>query len=493
MNKSIKSKLATLPDSPSVYFFKNAKSEIIYIGKAANLKNRVRQYFQTSRWRDSKTELLISEIASVDWVVVTSETEALFLEAELVKRYLPKYNILLRDDKSNVYIRINLKAEAPYVSVIRRPLDDGAKYWGPFLQAGPVNKALRALRKIFPYSTHQTLPNRACLDYHLGLCPGPETNLYNRQNYLNNLKKLILFIEGKSQKVINTLQKEMQTTAKVHNYEQAAVLRNQLNAIKTLQTQTIFGDKENLDLSKDFALADLTALLKLKTMPRRIEGYDISHWQGTDSVASMVVFTNGMPAKSSYRKFKMRVKGNDDYAHMHEVILRRLQPKNIKSWGNPDLLIIDGGKGQVTAAIKAMQKAGKNIALIGLAKRFEEIIIHKKYSQVVINKKVLIKLKGMVIENDDFVIVTLPANSHVIRLLQRVRDESHRFATSYQMSLKQKRQSVSQLDSIPGVGAATKKKLLRQFGSLQSITKASQKELTQIVGKHRAQLIKQHL
>jgi excinuclease ABC subunit C len=493
MTKQLKTKLADLPNSPGVYFFKNTHGEVIYIGKAANLKNRVRQYFQASRWRDPKTDVLIAEIVNLDWLVTSSEAEALFLEAELVKRYLPKYNILLRDDKSNVYIRINLPDQAPSVTLTRRPLDDGAKYWGPFLQAGPINKALRALRKAFPYSTHRTLPSRACLDYHLGLCPGPETSDYNRQTYLDNLKKLVLFIEGKSPKVVKALQNEMQLAAKQQDFELAARLRNQLHSIKALQAQIIFGDSENLDLSKDYALADLTELLGLKTIPRRIEGYDISHWQGSDSVASMVVFKNGVPAKPDYRKFKLRLIGSDDYAHLSETILRRLQPKNIQAWGLPDLLIIDGGKGQLSAVLAAMQKLNQTLPAIGLAKRFEEIIIPQKLTHTTLNEAVLKRLKGVVNEkNDNFTVINLPVSSHIIKLLQRIRDESHRFATTYQLSIKLKRQSTSQLDAIPGIGPATKKKLIRHFGSLKAISGASIHDLASIVGQHRAELIRQH-
>ena len=493
MNKSIKAKLATLPKSPGVYFYKNAKGEIIYIGKAANLKNRVKQYFQASRWRDSKTELLIQEIADIDWQVVDSEAEALFLEAELVKRYLPKYNILLRDDKASVYIRIDLASQAPTVTTTRRPLDDGAKYWGPFWQAGMVNKALRYLRKAFPYSTHLNLPSRACLQYHLGLCPGPETNEYSRDAYIANLKKLIMFIEGKSSKVIKTLENNMQTASKLRNYEQAAILRNQLRALKELQTQIIFGDKELLDLSKDHALADITQLLGLNSPPKKIEGYDISHWQGTDSVASLVVFKNGTPAKDDYRKFKMKLIGNDDYAHMHEVITRRFNQKNIKAWGIPNLIIIDGGKGQLAAAIKAMVNSGKQLPVIGLAKRFEQIIINNKYSRVVASEESAKKLKGSIIISGDYSIIDLPTNSHVIKLLQRIRDEAHRFAISYQSSIKIKRQSTSSLDTIPGIGPTTKKKLLKHFGSLKAIEQANTKQLEEVVGRYRTELLKKYL
>jgi excinuclease ABC subunit C len=490
MNQQLAAKLKTLPKNPGVYFHKNAKGEIIYVGKAAVLRNRVRQYFQASRVRDPKTDLLVSEIVDTDWIVVDSEADALFLEAEMVRRYMPRYNIMLRDDKSSCYIRIDSRATAPTVSVTRRPLDDGAEYYGPFLQAGPVRKALRYLRKAFPYSTHTTLPARGCLQYHLGLCPGPETTDYDRQSYLKNLKKLIMYINGERTKVVRELEKEMEGYAKKQQFEQAALLRNKLRALKSLQAQVLFGDKEALDLSKDHALADLTDLLTLAKPPRRIEGYDISHMSGTDTVASMVVFTNGVSDKPEYRKFKMRIPGNDDFAHMNEVIKRRLSEKNIKAWGLPQLMLIDGGKGQLGAAIKARDELGIYMPMVGLAKKFEEIVVHKDLSSVAINDEFLRKLKGFrTDESDDFVRLDLPDTSHVVKLLQRIRDESHRFAVSYHSVLKTNRQTVSVLDEIPGVGPTTKKTLIKSFGSAKGVQAATKSELAAVVGEKKAAVI----
>lgn len=487
MNQQLSDKLKTLPKNPGVYFHKNVAGEIIYVGKAAVLRNRVRQYFQASRMRDPKTDLLVSEIADTDWIEVDSEADALFLEAEMVRRYMPRYNILLRDDKSSCYIRIDSKAVAPTVSVTRRPLDDGADYYGPFLNAGPVRKALRYLRKAFPYSTHTTLPPRGCLQYHLGLCPGPETSDYDRATYNKNLKKLVMYINGERTKVVRELEKEMESYAKQQQFEQAALLRNKLRALKSLQAQVLFGDKEALDLSKDHALADITELLTLTKPPRRIEGYDISHMSGTDTVASMVVFTNGVSDKPEYRKFKMRILGNDDFAHMNEVIKRRLSEKNTKAWGLPQLMLIDGGKGQLGAAIKARDELGITMPMIGLAKKFEEIVVHKEQSGVTINDDMLRKLKGFrTDESDDFVRLDLPDTSNIVKLLQRIRDESHRFAVSYHTVLKTSRQTVSVLDEIPGVGPATKKALLRAFGSVRSLQTAPESEIAKVVGEKKA-------
>lgn len=493
-NAALKEKLAGLPKTPGVYFHKNKAGEIIYVGKAAVLRNRVRQYFQASRYRDPKTEVLIQEIYDTDWIEVESEVEALFLEAEMVRRYLPEFNILLRDDKSVSYVRVTIKSEAPSVTITRRPLDDGAEYFGPFLSAGPARKALKYLRKIFPYSTHTQQPDRGCLQYHLGLCPGPETPHYNRAEYIKNLKKLMLYLHGDRVKLTNELEKEMLAASKNQQFEQAAQMRNKLRALKSLQTRIVFSDRENLDLSKDHALYDLTQLLTLLKPPRRIEGFDISHMSGTDTVASMVVFTNGISEKGAYRKFKMRIPGNDDFAHMHEVISRRLSEKNVKMWGKPDIFLIDGGKGQLGAAIKARDELGLNIPMIGLAKKFEEIVVHKEKSNVVISDEHLKKLKGFrTDESDDFVRLDLPDTSHLVKLLQRIRDESHRFAVSYHTVLKSARQTQSLLDDIPSIGPSTKKKLLRTFGSLKGVRAASDQELTAAVGESKAKILRQYL
>ncbi len=493
MNTLLKEKLQSLPTEPGVYFHKNKEGQIIYVGKAAVLRNRVRQYFHKSRLRDPKTDALVNEIADVDWTVVADEVEALFLEAEMIRRYQPHYNILLRDDKSVAYIRIDAKAGAPTVSITRRPLDDGAEYYGPFLQTLPLKRSLKYLRKVFPYSTHTTLPSRACLQYQIGLCPGPETQTYNEKEYKDNLKKLVLYINGRRSQLLQQLESEMKQAAMDQQYERAAKKRNALMALKSLRARIIFSDKENLNLSNDHALADITQLFGLSAPPKRIEGYDISHMSGTDTVASMVVFTNGIADKGAYRKFKMRVPGNDDFAHMNEVITRRLRKKNIKSWRLPELFLIDGGKGQLGAALAARQAADVACPMIGLAKKHEDIIIHRTLSNVNINTVALKELGGYVEYTDDFATVSLPKNAHAVKLLQRIRDESHRFAVSYHSTLKVNRQSSSYLDSIPGVGAVTKRTLLRSFGSLRAVNMATEADIAAVIGTKKAQVVVAYL
>jgi excinuclease ABC subunit C len=494
MNDILRAKLQELPKQPGVYFHKDSAGDIIYIGKAAVLRNRVRQYFQVSRSRDPKTEALVAEIADIDWMVVDSEIEALFLEAEMIRRYLPRYNILLRDDKALSYIRIDYDSNYPTVSTTRRPLDDGARYYGPYFSTQAVRQALKLLRRVFPFATKRAVgQKRANLQYHLGLDPGLEEGKTELEDYRANLRKLIAIIQGKRTAIITELEADMKRAAKAHNYEQAAKLRNQLFSLQNLNKQVIFSDKEFLDISKDHALTELVNLLSIDKFPRRIEGYDISHMQGTDVVASMVVFTNGVSDKAAYRKFKTKINQNNDFYNMHETIKRRLSDKNKKAWGLPSLVLIDGGKGQLDAAIQARDEQGSStIPFIGLAKREEQIVIHTTKSNVSLDEKVLHTLGGFKSESNDYVLINIPHNTNLIKLLQRVRDESHRFAVSYHSVLKTKRQTASHLDNIPGIGPATKKKLLKQFGSVRGIIEAPHQELEKTLGSKKANLVKSY-
>jgi len=489
MTDKLRDKLKELPSSPGVYFHKNAKGQIIYVGKAAVLKNRVRQYFQNSRNFDPKTIVLVGEIADTDWIVTESEIDALFLESEMVKRYKPRYNILLQDDKSQLFVRIPIRDAYPYISFTRMPMDDGADYYGPYYNGWAVKKALRYLRRIFPYSVHAVMPKRVCLQYHLGLCPGVEEQKISSIEYKKTLYKLILYLKGERKRLIKQLEAEMKMAAKNQNYELAAKRRNQIYNLKELQKQIIFSDREFMDISKDQALSGLSSLLTIP-IPRRIEGYDISHMQGTNNVASMVVASNGLADKAEYRKFKMRLPGNNDFGHMHEVISRRFSGRHL-DWQKPDLLLIDGGKGQLTAALQALSERGVQVPAIGLAKRLEEIVVHKGASGVKLNVK---RLNGaFVTENEDFYVILLPKDSHIVKLLQRIRDESHRFAVSYHTVLKRQRQTTSELDSIVGIGPATRKKLIQSFGSLRAVKLAKRSQLAAVIGESKTKILWPHI
>ncbi|OYX42975.1 excinuclease ABC subunit C [Candidatus Saccharibacteria bacterium 32-49-12] len=510
MSELIDRKLKDLPRSPGVYFHKDKSGQIIYVGKAAVLRHRVRQYFQKSRDMDIKTRALVDEIADVDWVETESELDALFLESEMVKRYMPRFNILLRDDKSQTYIRIDLKSQWPTVTFTRNPLDDGASYFGPYYSALAIKKGLRYLRRIFPYYTKPRRDGqRPDLDAHIGLSPDPDTT---SAQYKTNLKQLIRYIKGDGKGIVRELESQMKQAARAQDFETAAQIRNKLLWLKSLSQKIMFGDREFLDISKDKALTDLKYLLSLEQIPKRIEGFDISHMSGTNVVASMVVFSNGVSDRTEYRKFKTRQDRNDDYANMYEVVHRRLSPKNIQAWGKPDLIIVDGGKGQLEAALKASEEQNCQLAIISIAKRDEEIIIHPQRSNVSVghlfDESTVSGSDLFISRSGGYIILNLHPGQmnasshsknlrgggfskydHVTKLIQRIRDESHRFAVSYHTVLKRANQSKSQLDDIAGIGPATRRQLIKKFGSVRALKAASLTEITEVVGRHRAQLI----
>ncbi|HET9098006.1 MAG TPA: excinuclease ABC subunit UvrC [Candidatus Saccharimonadales bacterium] len=495
MNKRLEKKLSQLPKEPGVYFHLDKEGKIIYVGKAAVLRNRVRQYFQKSRARDIKTEALVEEIADIEWMSVDSEMEALFLEAEMIRRYMPRYNILLRDDKAMSYIRIDYSSDYPTVSTTRRPMDDGARYFGPYSSTTAVRQSLKLLRKIFPYAISRSPgAKRANLHYHLGLDPGLEEGRTSLEEYRANLRKLMSIIQGRRRSIVAEMTKEMKTAAKEQDFEKAAKLRNRIAWLEGLDRQVIFSDKEFLDISKDHALNEMVALLGLAGFPKRIEGYDISHMQGSDVVASMVVFTNGVSDKAQYRKFKTRNDINNDFFNMNETIKRRLSEKNLKSWGRPDVILIDGGKGQLDAAIQARDSLGQSgIPFVGLAKREEQIVVHKLKSNVSINENMVHELGGFMTETEEFVLINLPHSTNLVKLFQRIRDESHRFAVSYHSVLKVKRQTASMLDDIPGIGPTTRKKLLRAFGSVKGLSEADELSIAKVVGNVKAKTLKKYI
>lgn len=421
MNEALKQKLNKLPALPGVYFHKNASGEIIYVGKAAVLKNRVRQYFQNSK-KDVKTEALVAEISDTDWIVVDTEMDALFLESEMIKRYMPKWNILLRDDKTVSYVRINMNDEIPYITFTRNPIDDKATYIGPFYGKASVEKAVRILRRVFPYYIKPYNGNKT-LDTDLGLTPGIEIGKSTSRDYKRNLRKLIRYLEGDKEKLLKDLEKTMFNESKKGNYELAAEARDQLAGLKELKKKIVFSDKEFLDISSDQALKQLQDLLKLKKPPSRIEGYDVSHQSGKNTVGSMVVFSNGTASRSEYRKFKIRTSTNDDLKSMREIISRRLKHKD---WQYPDLIILDGGATQVNAILPLL--APLDIPVIGRDKSGD----HSR------NAKVKLVIPKNSKKGFELKYIELPNNSHIAKLIARIDDEAHRFAITYHSLLKRK-------------------------------------------------------
>jgi excinuclease ABC subunit C len=514
MNRALEAKLKTLPASPGVYFHKSASGEIIYVGKAAVLKNRVRQYFQSKKDFDIKTLALVNEIVDTDWVETESEIDALFLESEMVKRYMPRYNILLRDDRSQTFVRIDMKSEWPTVTFTRNPADDKATYIGPFYNGYAVKKALRYLRKVFPYYIKEPRRDRNDLEAQIGLVPSIDTTSHE---YKLSLKKLIKYIEGGRVTITNEIERDMKRAARNQHFETAAQLRNKLQHLRELQRRIMFGDKEFQDITKDQALVQLSKLLSLDTAPVRLEAYDISHMGGANVVASMVVFTNGVSDRSAYRKFKLTHQRNDDVGNMKEIITRRFSERNIKDWGLPNLIVIDGGQAQLAAAIQAAELQGVYLPMVSIAKRQDELVIARGLSHIddaYIRSLIDTPQPGVAVyESGGFYFVNLHADrlnasghsrnlrggdsvspyDSVTKLLQRLRDESHRFAMSYHTTLRKKAATRSALDEIPGVGPVTRKKLLKQFGSVRGIASASDTALAEVVGESLAARLRSYL
>ncbi len=583
---------------------KNAQGEVIYVGKAVNLRNRVRSYFHASAQKNTKTRQLVSHIADIEWIVVASELEALILEMNLIKRYRPRYNVRLKDDKRYPYIKVHWGEPYPKVTVTRRMVEDGSRYFGPYTSVWAVHQSLDVLRRIFPYLTcDRTITGedqRACLYYDIKLCTAPCIGAVTKAQYRQMIAHLMDFLDGNSAPIVERLRAEMQEAAEALRFERAAVLRDQLRAIeKIVEKQKVIspeyqdsdvvalaradgeavaqvffirngkligreyfvldgaaeepdaeviagflkqfynkapnipaqvllpneveeahiiqqwlssrrgGDKVEIhiphnDTQRDLvqmaaenaaetltmlkarweadthmqstALAELQRALNLPTPPNRIECYDISNTQGTYAVGSMVVFEQGVPKKSHYRRFNIRsVVGPDDFASMEEVLRRRFRRwQSIQESKNqpghkpdpsfarlPDLLIVDGGKGQLRRAVKVLREFDllERVPVAGLAKREEELFLPGRTDSLLLERR-----------------------SQGLYLIQRVRDEAHRFAITAHRKRRARESIRSTLESIPGIGPQRRKTLLQYFGSLQHIREASIEELAAVPG-----------
>ncbi len=612
----LQSQLDSLPTKPGCYIMKDADGKVIYVGKAVNLRNRVRSYFHANL-PDAKTRQLVRHIADIEWIVIGSELEALILEMNLIKRYRPQYNIRMKDDKRYPYIKISWNEPFPKVTVTRQIAEDGARYYGPYTSAWALYQTLDVLRRIFPYLTcdrqitgHDT---RACLYYDIKRCLAPCIGAVNQEQYRQMIDDLSKFLDGHSEAIVSHLQGEMTQAAEELRFEKAAALRDQLRAVEQIvarqkvvftadyidsdvvamarsngeacvqvffirggkligreyfimegtadtpdasvlaeflkqfydETPTIPGqlllpteieeaqiihewlnkrrgekveirvprDGQQSELVKmaaenaaetmaalkarwendthrqEQALAELQSALGLPDPPNRIECYDISNTQGTMAVGSMVVFEQGAPKKAHYRRFNIRtVQGPDDFASMEEVLKRRFgrwklfqDPETIHSTKPdpsfqrlPDLLIVDGGKGQLGRAVKVLEAYGlrSQIPVVGLAKQEEELFVPDKPASIL-----------------------LPRSSQGLFLIQRVRDEAHRFAITAHRARRDKQGVASKLDSIPGIGPSRRRARLTHFGSIEDIRNASLEELQKMPGitLKLAQAIKEHL
>lgn len=448
----ITQKIKTFPLTSGVYLMKNASRKVLYVGKAVSLRRRVQSYFRPSRGvlstrrdRDAparnKTDLLISEVRDIDTILTNSEAEALILEASLIKKYQPKYNIELRDDKSYPYIEITAE-KFPRIAVVRPrknppqpPFKKGGRttgappfekgglggiFYGPYVNPGLIREALTIIQKIFPFRTCNPFPKKECLLYHIGLCDAPCIHMTTKKEYAKNIRNVRLILEGKKDLLHTRLKKEMEAFSRTKNFEKAARIRDQIRAIGALYSGT-------RDINYYKEAEQLQRVLNLARRPERIEAFDISNIMGRQSVGSMVSFFSGKPDKSHYRRFRIKeVQGIDDFAMMGEIVKRRyrrlkkspLNPPLEKGGAGgdfPDLIVIDGGKGQLSAACNELKKLEVDISIISLAKREEEVFLPGRRNSVI-----------------------LPKDSLGLKLLQRVRDEAHRFAVLYHRKLRRK-------------------------------------------------------
>jgi len=579
----LQEKVAQVPDRPGVYLYKDAKAQIIYIGKAASLRSRVRSYFQDSRTRDPKTDALLVQIRDLEYIVTTNELEAMILESTLVKKHRPRYNIILRDDKHYPFLKLTTNEDFPRLVVARRVQPDGAAYFGPFYPATAMRETLRLVRQLFPLRTCRikidgTLP-RPCLQYYIHRCNAPCTGWETREGYSKTVREVERFLEGRNDDLAAELTREMEAAAEETKFERAAALRDRVQALNTIRErqQMISTDEADADIvgvvrqgseacvqlffvrkgrllgresfffervagwsdgeilsafvrqfyvrdvtpppeivlsealpeaeliaewlgqrrggrvellapqrgrkrelvamaeenaalalqshllsrgnRQQVVLEDLQRALSLPELPHRVEAFDISTIQGHETVASMVVWVDGDMKRDEYKRYKIRtVTGTDDFASMQEVLGRRYGKALETESVLPDLIVLDGGRGQLNVGIKALEAIGLDyIPIAALAKRAEEVYLPERLQPLV-----------------------LDMGSPALQALQRMRDEAHRFAITYHKKLRTRRAIASVLDQIPGVGPALRTSLLRTLGSAKGVRQASVAELASV-------------
>lgn len=422
-------KVRQFPTTPGVYLMKDAAAVVIYVGKAVNLRSRASSYFTRTAEFDRRTADLVTEIADLDYIETDSEVDALLMEARLIKDIQPKFNNLLKDDKTFPYLQITTHEDFPRVEFTRTPMTKGAKLYGPFTSAGQLRGTIAVLQKIFRFRTctldieeadERWRWFRPCLLASINQCTAPCNLRISKEDYREDIRRLRLFLDGKKERLIRDMQKDMEAASKELLFEKAARIRDDIKALKTLNLRGNLEDHaqpEVFYIDPQKGLAGLRKVLKLSDLPRRIEGVDIAHLQGGETVASLVQFIDGLPFKHGYRRYRIRsVEGVDDFASMREVITRRFRRLDQEGESLPDLLLIDGGKGQLNAVMQTFETLGLEPPVtISLAKREEEIYVPGKSEPH-----------------------RLSRHSYALRLLQYIRDESHRFAQHYHHMLRQK-------------------------------------------------------
>ena len=472
VSEHIRKKLGTVPHKPGVYLHKDRFGTVIYVGKALDLHRRVSQYFQSSRrlgW-DLKFNALVEAIADFDFHVVRSDPEAYLLEGKLIKEFHPRYNVSFRDDKRFLMLKVNLNDPIPNFTFTRLKKDDGARYFGPFSNSGALRSTLALARRRFNLRGCRVFtPGEAdykhCLYAHLKYCTAPCVGNVTHGQYLEQVRAACEFLDGQCREMQGQLEAEMKKAAASQDFEKAAGLRDLIRDLQDTWKRTEKFERVPYSLplliNPQNDLAELAKILKLPAPPLRIEGFDISNIGGTFAVASLVSFKNARPDRANYRRFKIKtVIGQDDFASVAEVVKRRYSRLLRESRPMPDLILIDGGKGQLNAACAELAKLGlERIPVIGLAKEFEEI--HQPGERKPLR----------------------PGLDHpAVKLLQRVRDECHRVANSYNAQLRIKRISESVLDEFPGIGDARKAALLKKFGSVQRLKTATLEQIAAVPG-----------
>jgi len=403
----LKEIVASLPQTPGVYLFKDAAGKFIYIGKAKSLKKRVQSYF--GRELAARTMAMVSKIADIEYRLAPTEAMALLLEASLVRQHMPKYNVMLRDDKGFPFIKIT-NEDFPRICIVRKREADGARYLGRYTSAKLLREVLKILRRYFPYRSCKELPRKSCIYYRLGLSPAPCIGKITKEKYAETIDNICLILEGKTEILIKRLTREMESRSKAREYEEAAKIRDQIAALTSL-------GKARAGVSPKDELGDLQHLLGLKREPLRIEAFDISNISGKEATGSMVSFYKAMPDKNNYRRFRIKTVGRiDDYGMLGEVVRRRYRRVIEEKLPYPDLILIDGGKGHLQKAEKQLKELGLAIPIASIAKEFEHI-----YAQ------------GMPRP------IKLAFDTPALNVLRRIRDEAHRFAVAYHHVLRRKK------------------------------------------------------
>ncbi|MCM8789897.1 MAG: excinuclease ABC subunit UvrC [Candidatus Omnitrophica bacterium] len=406
ISEKLRDRARTAPDAAGVYLMKDSCGNVLYVGKAKSLKKRLKSYFTTEL--ADKTMNLMSNVSDIEWQLTPTEPLALLLESNLIKKYTPKYNVSLRDDKSFPLVKIT-NEEFPAIYITRKKESDGSRYFGPYTSAKLLRVALKTIRKYFPYRSCRQLPRRECAYYQIGLSPAPCTGKIKKLDYAKTIENIALILEGRTEDLIRSLSKEMERCAKEQDFEKAAKIRDRISGLSSLGIISTGAFKEELE--------DLKNLLKLQKPPERIEAFDISDIKGEQACGSMVSFYKGTPDKNNYRRFRIKtVHRVDDYKMLSEVVYRRYSRLKAENLPFPDLILIDGGKQHLLTAKKELEKLKLNIPLVSIAKERENI--YNEYT------KKPIRLKS---------------DRPALNLIRRVRNEAHRFAVSYHHILRRKK------------------------------------------------------